>query len=106
MVLLGLLGGLATALGFAGFAAGFSAPVADLSAASGLAFACLIGVGLPADFDSEFLSDLACLTSPFGSAASGFLTARRVFLARRTVCLSESAAIAAIKAGPVLVGPV
>jgi hypothetical protein len=97
------LAGFAAAFGFAGFASGFSA-------ASGLAFACL------ADFGSDFAADLASLPASLvsdfalflGSAAvSGFFAATRDFLPRcRAACSAASVATAAIKAAPVLVGPV
>ena len=76
-------------------------------AASGLALACLTAAGLAADFGSG-LGVLAGLGVGLGSAAaSGFFAATRDFLPRcRGVCLSASAATAAISAAPVLVGPV
>ena len=74
----------------AGLAVGFSA---GLATASGLALAWRTAAGLASALGA--------------AAASGLCAATRVLLPRLAgVCLSESTATAAIKAGPVFLGPV
>ena len=76
------------------------------AAASGLALACLAPAAGLASACSP-VPGLASLASVLRRRASAFCRRRATFLPRRrVVCLSASAATAAIRAAPVLVGPV